>query len=188
MNETLLAIRNRRSVRNFKREQIKDSELEEILEAGKYAPSAANQQSWHFTIVQNQALLDRISQAVKRIYRELDEPFLRQLGSNETFHLYFHAPSVIVISGDQSAMFPDLDCSLAAGNIMVAAESLDIGSCWISGLSRLADSKIEADMQIIKELNLSEGYKPLCAIALGYKEGTKPQAAVRKENTVHYIR
>jgi nitroreductase len=186
MNETLLAIRNRRSVRNFKQEQIEDAELEEILEAGKYAPSAANQQSWHFTVIQNQVLLDRISQAVKMIYKELDEPFLRQLGSDEKFHLYFHAPSVIVISGDQNAMFPEFDCSLAAENIMIAAESLDIGSCWISGLPRLADS--EDRMRIVKELNLPEGYKPLCAIALGYKEGTKPQAAVRKENTVRYIR
>ncbi|MDR1378782.1 MAG: nitroreductase family protein [Synergistaceae bacterium] len=186
MNETLLVIRNRRSVRNFRLEQIKDVELEEILEAGKYAPSAANQQSWHFTVVQNQVLLDRISQAVKMIYKELDEPFLRQLANDEKFHLYFHAPSVIVISGNQSAMFPDFDCSLAAENIMIAAESMDIGSCWVSGLPRLADSEI--DMQILKDLDLPEGYKPLCAIALGYKEGTKAEAAVRKGNTVNYIR
>jgi nitroreductase len=186
MNETLSAIRNRRSVRSFKREQIEDSELDEILEAGKYAPSAANQQPWHFTVIQNQVLLDKISQAVKMIYKGLDEPFLRRLGSDETFHLYFHAPSVIVISGDRSAMFPEFDCSLAAGNIMIAAESLDIGSCWVSGLPRLADS--DGGAQIMKELNLPEGYKPLCAIALGYKEGTKPQTAARKENTVRYIR
>jgi nitroreductase len=186
MNETLSVIRNRRSVRNFKQEQIKDFELEEILEAGKYAPSAANQQSWHFTVVQNQVLLDRISQAVKMIYKELDEPFLRQLGNDDKYHLYFHAPSVIVISGNQSAMFPDLDCALAAENIMIAAESLDIGSCWISGLPRLADSGVNT--QIVKDLDLPEGYKPLCAIALGYKEGTKPQAAVRKENAVNFIR
>jgi nitroreductase len=188
MNEILLAIRNRRSIRNFKREQIDGSELEEILEAGKYAPSAANQQSWHFTVVQNQALLDRMSQAVKMFYRDLDEPFLRQLGGNEKFHLFFRAPSVIVISGNQNAMFPDFDCSLAAGNIMIAAESLDIGSCWISGLPHIADSEDEDNIQIMKELNLPEGYKPLCAIALGYKEGAKPQAAVRIANTVDYIR
>lgn len=60
MNETLINIRNRRSARKFKNEQIKDEELNAILEAGQYAPSAMNQQSWHFTVIQNNELLKKL--------------------------------------------------------------------------------------------------------------------------------
>ena len=65
MNQTLSVIRQRRTTRKFKLEQIKDEELKEIIDAGLYAPSAHNQQSWNFTVVQNGELIKELSDASK---------------------------------------------------------------------------------------------------------------------------
>ncbi|MDF2592581.1 MAG: nitroreductase family protein, partial [Clostridia bacterium] len=70
MNETLKNIKNRRSVRAYQAEQIKEEELQMILEAGIYAPNARNQQSWHFTVIQSKELLDRMSKAVQEEYKK----------------------------------------------------------------------------------------------------------------------
>jgi nitroreductase len=198
MNETLSIMKGRRSIKNFQPEQIKDTELEAILEAGAYAPSASNQQSWHFTVVQNERLIDQLSEAIKKIYAMMPisflqqignnkkAHFLQQIGNNEKAHLFHHAPTIVVISGDKTEMNTVENCSLAAGNMMNAAKSLDVGSCWVSGLPQLIDA--DPDNQFIKELNLPEGYKPVCAILLGYKTGADTKAAGRKENVVNYVK
>ena len=64
-NTVLEVIKSRRSIRRYLPEQIKDSELQAILEAGAYAPSAHNDQSWHFTVIRNRELIDHISRTAK---------------------------------------------------------------------------------------------------------------------------
>lgn len=198
MNETLSVIKSRRSIKSFKPEQIKDTELEAILEAGTYAPSASNQQSWHFTVVQNERLIGQLSEAIKKVYammpvsfleqmkNDKKAHFLQQIGNNEKVHLFHNAPTIVVISGEKTEMYTVEHCSLAAGNMMNAAKSLDVGSCWVSGLPQLIDA--EPDNQFIKELNLPEGYKPVCVILLGYKAGADNKVAERKKNVVNYIK
>ena len=77
MNEIMQVIKNRRSIRSFSADQIRREELDVIVEAGMYAPSAAGKQAWHFTVVQNQQIIDEISSEAKRIYRSSDIEFLR---------------------------------------------------------------------------------------------------------------
>ncbi|WP_347460467.1 nitroreductase family protein [Clostridium sp. DMHC 10] len=67
MNEIIKAILSRRSIRKFKSEQISDDELNSILEAGKFAPSAMNQQSWHFTVIQNKEIIAKVNELCKKI-------------------------------------------------------------------------------------------------------------------------
>ena len=198
MNETLSVIKNRRSIKSFKPEQIKDAELEAILEAGTYAPSASNQQSWHFTVVQNERLIDQLSEAIKKVYAMMPVSFLEQMknnkktqflqkiGNNEKVHLFHNAPTIVVISGDKTEMYTVEHCSLAAGNMMNAAKSLDVGSCWVSGLPQLIDA--DPDNQFIKELNLPEGYKPVCVILFGYNAGADTKAPEMRKNVVNYVK
>lgn len=186
MNETIRSISNRRSIRFFQSEQIKEIELQAILEAGMYAPTAKSQQPWHFTVVQNKEMLNQLSLAAKNILRKMNDKFFQQLAGNENFHLFFRAPTVVIISGDQKALSPAIDCALAAENIMIAAESLNIGSCWISAVSRLLDT--EEGKVLIHKLGLPEDYKPMYSVALGYKGSNTTKAMPRKENSVNYIR
>lgn len=186
MNDIIKVIKSRRSIRNFSDEQIKQEELDVILEAGMYAPSAAGRQAWHFTVVQNQPILDEISSEAKKIYRSMDIEFLQNLGANEQFHAFFHAPTVIIIFGEVNAIAPNSDCAVAAQNMMLAAEALQIGSCWISAASVITQT--EKGKKIIKNLGLPEGYAPFNSIALGYKKAQRHDAPPRREGVVNYIR
>ncbi|MDR1985558.1 MAG: nitroreductase family protein [Treponema sp.] len=185
MNEIMKVIKSRRSVRKFSDEQIKQEALDVLLEAGMYAPSAAGKQARHFTVVQTQQVLDEIALEAKKIYRSSNSAFLQDLGSNEAFHPFFHAPTVIIISGEINSIAPNSDCAVAAQNIMLAAESLQIGSCWISAAAIITQT--EEGKKIIKNLGLPEGYAPFNSIALGYKETERPNAPPRREGMVTYL-
>lgn len=70
MNSILSVIRERRTTRKFTKEQIKDEELQEIINAGLYAPSAHNQQSWNFTVIQNKEIIKELSDAAKEVCKK----------------------------------------------------------------------------------------------------------------------
>ena len=186
MDTILDVIKKRRSVRAFRLDQIADSEIATILEAGTYAPSARGDQSWYFTVIQNVELMRELSDAAKRAYALLSNPFLQGLGKNEKYHLFFHAPTVIVVSGHNEALLPKIDCAVCVQNILLAAESLGIGSCWISGLDLLAET--DAGIELLKKLNVPKEYKPFFSIALGYKENENLKAAPRKTGNIHFIK
>lgn len=186
MNETLKNIRNRRSTRVFQSEQIKDGELQAILDAGIYAPSATNLQPWHFTVVQNKDILDRLSDGFKELAKNSNIEYLKKVGNDDNFHVFYNAPTVVIISGDENIKSAPVDCAAAVENMLVAAESLEIGSCWIGFIAFLFNS--EEGTEFTKELGIPQGFKQIHAAALGYKKNKSTNAPARKENTVNYIK
>lgn len=186
MNETIKTILSRRSVRSYSTQQIKNEDLDLILKAGLYAPSAHNQQSWHFTVIQDKELIDNLNKASKEEMAKLEDEHLKEFGANENFHLFYNAPTIIVISGEKSAIASGADCAAATQNMLVAAESLNIGTCWI-GLVRPLFKGERAD-EFAKLFNIPEGYELNYAVAVGYKTAENAQAAPRRENTVDFIR
>jgi nitroreductase len=186
MDNIMNVIKSRRSIRAFSGEQIKQAELDLIVEAGLYAPSAAGKQARFFTVVQNQSILDEISAEAKKIYRSMPDTFLQNLGSNEQYHAFFHAPTVIIISGELNSIAPNSDCAVAAQNIMLAAEALHIGSCWISAPAVLTQT--EEGTRIIKKLGLPEAYVPFNSVVLGYTKAERLNAPPRREGVVQYLR
>ena len=95
MRNTLYVIKERRSIRKFKPEQIKEEELQAIVESGLYAPSAINKQSWNFTVIQNQEILAELNEATKNVARNLDNEALKRIGENEKYNCFYYAPTVI---------------------------------------------------------------------------------------------
>lgn len=186
MNETLKSIRNRRSIRSFLPEQLKDMDVQAIIDAGIYAPSATNKQPWHFTVVQNKDMLDRLSAAFKEVARRSENEYIRRFADNEKFHVFYNAPTVVLVSGDKNNSYAAVDCAAGVENILVAAESLEIGSCWIGLIAVLLNS--EEGTAFVKELGIPEGFKQIHAVSLGYKRIKVTNAPTRKENTVNYIK
>ena len=186
MNETLKTILTRRSIRKYKQEQIKDEELQVILEAGKFAPSAMNQQSWHFTVVQNKEMLQKINEACKAVFSKSGIKNFEERAKAENFEVFYNAPTFIIVSGDEKAIAPQNDGSLALGSMLLAAESLGIGSCWIHAMSFLFST--EDGKSLKKELGIPEGYAPVGSGAFGYKDGKSPSPAPRKENIINIIK
>jgi nitroreductase len=183
---------NRRSIRSYIQEQIKDEELNLILEAGMHAPSARNDQSWHFTVIQNQEVIDHMSEVAKQSMKSSGEEWLVNMGKSTRYHVFHHAPTVIVISGWSEATEPLIDCSAAVENMLLAAESLDIGSCWI-GLARFFfttstfGEKYIPFPERMEELNIPIGYIPFYAITMGYKD-QEVRAPPRNQDVINLIK
>lgn len=184
-NETLRIIKQRRSIRSYKDEQIKDEELQAVLEAGQYAPNAGDQ-AWHFTVVQNRELLERLNLAAKEGAKQTGLEHLEQLGNNENFHCLYRAPTLIIISGSEQVPIPlDADCAAATQNLLLAAESIGLGSCWIYFVLLAFNSP--QGFELRKKL-IPYGYKPFYACVLGYKQDAAVKAPDRKPNVISYIR
>lgn len=183
MNDVLNIIKSRRSIRSYLPEQIKEEELQAILEAGSWAPSAHNTQPWHFTVVQKQDMIDHMSDCAKKAMAESPVEWIAKFGRSRQ-SIFYHAPTVVVVSGEKVGMFnPIVDCSAAIQNMLLAAESLGIGSCWV-GFSMF----FFANKEEVKKLNLPEGYEPFYAVCLGYKARHSAWGPERKQDVITYIR
>ena len=105
------------------------------------------------------------------------------MGNNEKFHVFYHAPTVIVVSGAQDAdgvLKPIVECSAAIQNMLLAATSLGVGSCWV-GLTAF----FFANRDNVRSLGIPEGCVPYYSVTLGYPDPTfTPGAPRRKENSV----
>lgn len=186
VNETLQVIKQRRSTRRYKDEQITDEELQAIVDAGLFAPNAGGQ-AWHFTVVQNKTLLDRLNVAAKEAAQHLEMDHLRALGNDEQFHCLYGAPTLIILSGYEQAPIPlDADCAAATENLLLAAESLGLGSCWIFFVLLAFQSAQGTELR--KVLQIPAGYTPYDSAVFGYKLASVVNVLPRKPNLITYIK
>ena len=184
MRDILEIIKSRRSVRSFSTTQISQDSLDKIIEAGIYAPTAHNDQPWHFTVIQNEQLLQDINKITQEAMAESEVEWIKKMGSNPEFKVNYGAPTLIIVSGRRDGMAWNVDCSAAIQNMLLEAEDLDIGSCWL-GLLRF----YFANKKEVEKLGIPEGYEPFYGVALGYKAREKQQPAPkRKLDVVNYIK
>lgn len=184
MNQVIETLLKRRSIRAYLPQQIAGEDLHLILEAGKFAPSAMNAQTWHFTVVQNESVLQKISEANRKVILESGNERMMERAKQPNFSSFHNAPCVIIISGLETRFSPT-DCAIAGQNMVIAAESLGIGSCWVASFSIAFDTP--ARDELLQALSIPEGYKPLFALTFGYPQGEPPMAAPRKENCVNFV-
>ena len=126
MNEVMEAILNRRSIRAFTGRHIEMEELQQIIDAAVYAPSAKNQQSWHFTVVRNMEKIAELAAAVGA--------FLGRDGYD-----MYSPDTIILVGADRDNPHGQLDTGCVMENIFLAAYSLGIGSVWINQLKGICD-------------------------------------------------
>lgn len=185
MNDTIRTIQNRRSYRAYKQEQITKEQLDIIIDSGLNAPSAMNTQNWHFTVIQNEDLINWMNAKIKtELTQEFKERLIERNGGNEDFSVFYKSPTVIIVSGIKDDRYSIMNCSFATQNMCLAAESQNIGSCII-GMAALMFNTPKCD-EYIKELGIPKDYMPLFAVCFGYKgmEASKPE---RIKNKVNYI-
>lgn len=183
--ELLDAIRSRRAVRDYLPDAVVQSVLEELIEAATWAPSAINEQPWSFTVVRDQALLDRISGEAKRhvlstMWRDLEPRLLDHLGS-PAFQIFYHAPALILISAVAAGPWAVEDCALAAQNLMLAARDKGLGTCWIGFAQRWL-----ATPQGKRLLGLPDTCVPVAPVIVGHPKSAAPTPA-RLKTRVRWI-
>ena len=173
MNEAIKNLIERRSIRKYKSEQIKDEELNEILKAGEYAPSGMGLQSAKMVVIQNKETIQKLSKLNARIMGRDADPF-------------YGAPTLIVVLADKNRNTYLEDGSLVLGNLMNAAHSLGIGSCWIHRAKE--EFETEEGKELLKEWNVPENYVGIGHCILGYTDGELPLAKDRKSDYVIIIK
>ncbi len=155
--------------------------IDEIILAGRYAPSAENRQPWKFIVITNRETIGRLSDGTKKQvgkilkqrrkwkkkFKELNEQqtllFLQAVASSKKDMIFHDAPLIVFIVTDDK-LFNDESCSCAAENMMLAAWSLGIGSCWI-GFAKFLENE-----EIMREMGMPEGCHIVACIAFGYAE------------------
>lgn len=184
-NPVLQAIDERRSIRSYTDEQVSKEHLDLLLSAALASPSARNSQPWHFSVVQNQALIERINRAaVEQLKIGADEALLNRLNT-PGYTIFYHAPTVIFLSANPEGRYSALDCGIAVQNIALAAHSLGLGSV-ILGMPRAAFEGPEKEA-LERELDFPEGASFQIAIAIGHPAASKEKHPV-EEGKISFIR
>lgn len=175
--EVMQAIENRRSHRAYESTPLTEQETETLLKAAVASPSAVNRQPWHFTLVRDQALLQEIHDATAAEMQAKNPQDRSPRFTNPSFHVFYHAPAVLFISGDPDFPWTQVDCGIAVQNIALAAESMGLGSV-ILGMPKGAFRTEKAEA-FKKALHFPEGYEFVIAIAVGHPADTKDAHEVK---------
>lgn len=175
MRETVSDIQNRRSVKEYKAEQITDEELTAVLEAGMNAPSGGNRQSPIFIAVQNKEWIQRLC----RLNAEI-------AGAPEGFDVFYGAPTIILVLADKNAPDAVQDGSLCLGNMFNAAYALGLGSRWINRIRETFET--ELGRELLKEAGYEGEYIGVGSCILGYPANGFPEPIKRKPDYYKIIR
>ena len=162
----LETIRNRRSVRQFTSAPVTQEQVEKLLEAGIMAPSAMNKQPWHFIVCRDREMMERFQTV---------HPYSKMLSQ---------APVMILVCGDTQKQpgphFYQQDCAACTENILLAAQAMGLGGCWLG-----IPPQSEREEQIAALFGLPEHIKPFCGIALGVPSVQPPQPERSLHGLVH---
>lgn len=172
MNEVLKCLKERRSVRKYRKEQISEEQLARILEAGTYAATGMGMQSPIMVAVQDPAVIAKLSKMNAAVMGVSSDPF-------------YGAPTVIVVLADRERGTCVEDGSLVIGNLMNAAYSVGVDSCWIHRAREVFDS--EEGKALLKEWGIEGDYIGVGHCILGYRDCELPRAKPRKENYVYRV-
>lgn len=187
----------RRSTRQFLKKEVEDEKLHLILEAGRYAPSAGNRQPLKYYVIkdQKQKFLDMAMDAFRaatsagteeeqinvfhgvKNYPSLWKRNIKKYDKEGIDKLFFHAPLVIVLGG---APQNTTDAAISATHMMLQAEALGVGSCFI-GFYKMA---CELNPDICKAMHMSENEQPLITLVLGYSAVQYKRTAIKKDLSI----
>ena len=183
------AIRTRRSTRKFKKEAVEREILEKIVEAGRLAPCGGNSQSTHFIVIQNAALLRELAEMVCDIYAKMEitegmyksKKAIISACKKGFFPFHHDAPVLIVLANKIGYCNAMADSVCATMNMIILANELDLGSCYINSLHWMTDE--EPVRKFMTKLGLGADETICASLALG-KADTENGLPNREERTI----
>lgn len=180
-NPVIENIMARRSVRAYKEQAVPRELLEQVVECGINAPNAMNAQQWEVRVVESKAWIDKATDAYKQSVK--GTPAEKMVTEPSFKNMFRNAPAVIFI-GHKPSKYTAVDCGLMAENMMLAAQSLGLGTvCMASPVMFLTQA---AGAEFLSSLSFSEGYEPLICIGIGYADEA-PAAKPRNKEVIKYI-
>ena len=176
-NMVVETIMNRRSIRKYKDQPVEREKLETLIRCGINAPSGMNRQPWEVRVVDDAEYINGVTE----IFKEANPKAAEEEGFKNMFR---NAPAVIFIGSpkDGSGQF---DCGLLGENIVLAAQSMGLGTCFLGGPVRFMLDQEEV-RPYVERLQFSENYGLLYAIAVGYPDES-PEAKPRDAGKARFI-
>lgn len=178
MKDILECIKSRRSVRDYLKDVPTDEEIKQIVEAGRYAPSAMNQQPRFFSVVRDPEILKRLSESCRLLALGSSNQEYAKKVAQPGYNAFHHAPLLMVVAADKNALEPRKDATLALQNMMVAGHFLGLGSCWINAVEAVLNAPDAGDER--KELGIPDNYLVYGGVVFGYPKDS-PDAPERHE-------
>ncbi|MSS13997.1 nitroreductase family protein [Porcincola intestinalis] len=168
------AILTRRSTRNYKPDLVEEEKIEQILDAAIQAPSGGNNQTNHFLVIRNQDVLRKLALMAEKAFSamEISEDTYASLkhsinlSKRGGYVFYYNAPVLIVVANQRDYGNNIADCACAIENMMIAANALDLGSCWINQLKWLNEEPEIVDY--LHELGMEKDERVYGAVIIGY--------------------
>ena len=172
--EALEAIMTRRSTRNYKPEPVEQDKIEKILAAGRQAPSGGNNQTSHFLVIRSRDVLERLIAITEKAFAgmEITEGMYASMkhaveaAKKGGYVFCYNAPLLIVAVNRKDYGNNMADCACALENMMVAANALDLGSCWINQLKWLNEEP--EILEYLYSLGMKETERVYGAVIIGY--------------------
>jgi nitroreductase len=184
--ELINVIKNRRSVRDYMDVAVDRETIERLIDAAIQAPSKMNAQPWAFAVVLGRERIDEYAKRAKewllpKFGHPSDEPSMRHALEDPAYFVFGHAPALILVMAASSEVEVTCACSLAAGNLMLAARNEGLGACWVD-LARLW-----LNLPAIKiELKIPKRYHVIAPIILGHPKAW-PESKGRKPAEIHWL-
>ena len=172
MNEILELIESRRSVKAYKPDMPQKEDIDLVIKAGLEAASGRNRQGAIIVAITDKSLRDRLSEANASVLGMSSDPF-------------YGAPAVLVVLADKSVNTSIYDGSLVMGNMMLAAHSLGLGSCWIHRAREVFERPEWREW--LKSIGINGEYEGVGNLILGYRDGEYPQSKPRLDGRVFYV-
>ncbi len=169
-------IRTRRSTRKYRRDPVEEEKLRAVIEAGRYAPSGGNNQSTHLIVIRDKQVLLSLAALVREEFSKMEvtEGMYASLAAavrasaRENYVFHFDAPVLIAAANRRDYGNNIADCACVLENMMIMANALDLGSCWINQLRWLNENeRIDA---FLRTLGLGEDERVYGGLALGYPD------------------
>ncbi len=173
---TFECILSRRSTRKYRPLPVEREKLEKIVEAGRLAPSGGNNQTNHFLVIQNAEVLETLVSLVEKAFARMQvtEGMYKSirnsvLSSQKGGYVFcYNAPVLVVVANQKDYGNNMADSAIAIENMMLEANELDLGSCWINQLRWLSeDAEI---LRYLQTLGLAENERVYGSLAIGYPE------------------
>lgn len=195
--EMLEFIKSRRSTRRYADKAVESEKVEAVVEAGRYAPSGGNSQTTHFLVIRNKEILTELASLVQAEFAKMEvtpgmyRSKANSINASHTGRYVFHynAPVVVITANRIDYGNSMADCCCALENMLLEANALDLGTCYLNQLNWLGDNPVI--VEYLRKLGLAENERVFASIALGYPatdDGLplrNPQ--VRTGNPVTYI-
>lgn len=173
MNETMKTILSRKSTKKYLPTPVEPELIEQIVQAGVYAPTGMGKQSPIILAVTNKEVRDQLSRINAGVMGRDMDPF-------------YGAPAVLVVLARKDVPTYIYDGSCVIENMLIAAHSLGLGACWIHRAKEEFES--EEGLALLKSLGIEDEYEGIGNVILGYPDGPAHPDVPRKEGYIYYVK